>query len=104
MNPSKSNMMPEVFSTPLNMSDIISVCRQYSMLGWQMQNQIESLLNQGVEASIKNGKINPTALPFIKDFLQHIVKNSYFGDASSQAEECLYLLDNFDQQAQSPLN
>lgn len=93
------------FSIPLDINDIISICRQYAMLGWEMQGQIESLLEIGVAASIQNGSIKSNSLPFIKDFLQHITKNAYFGEATLQAEECLYLLDTLNnQQEQSPLN
>jgi hypothetical protein len=92
------------FSIPLNISDIISICREYHKLGWQLQYQIESLLEVGVEQSIKDGHVKANSLPFIKDFLQRIVGNVYFGDASQQAEECIYLLEEYHQQDISPLN
>jgi hypothetical protein len=83
------------YSIPLDISDIISVCQEYSKLGTNIQNQIEQILDCGVEASIKEGIVKSESLPFIKHFLTKITQNAYFGDANSQAKECLYLIDNY---------
>jgi hypothetical protein len=45
----------EEFSIPLDISDIINICREYNKLGWQIQNQVENILEVGVEESIKSG-------------------------------------------------
>ena len=34
----------EEYSIPLDISDIISICREYNKLGWQIQNQVENIL------------------------------------------------------------
>lgn len=77
------------FSIPLCMNDIISICKDFSNLGWQIQKQIESILEIGLEESIKNEYVKQESLPHIKFFLQQVVNNIYFGDASRLANEVL---------------
>jgi hypothetical protein len=92
------------FSIPLDISDIMLICREYHKLGYQLQFQIESLLEIGVEQSLNKGLVKNNSLPIIKDFLKRIVGNVYFGDASEQAKECIYLLDMYEQKDTSLLN
>lgn len=88
----------EEYSIPLDISDIISICREYNQLGWQIQNQVENILEVGVEESIKNGNVKKKSLPQIKKFLQAICCNPYFGDAVSQAGDCLKLIVEYEAQ------
>lgn len=88
------------FSIPLNISDIISICKDFNSLGWQIQNRIENILDIGVEAAIKSGIVKPQSLPHIKHFLQKICTNPYFGDAVSQAEDCLALINQYEDKHQ----
>ena len=69
------------FNIPLCIDDIISICREYNKLGWQLQQQIENIVELGVEEAINSGEVKQTSLPFIKDFLQAITLNPYFGEA-----------------------
>jgi hypothetical protein len=85
----------EEYSIPLCIDDIISICREYNKLGGQIQNQVETILEIGIEESIKTGSVKKESLPHIKNFLKQITKNVYFGDATAQAEECIYLIENF---------
>lgn len=85
----------EEFSIPLDLSDILNICREYSMLGWQIQSQVENIIENGVEESIKSNLVKRESLPFIKSFLKAIGKNVYFGDAISQAEECINRINLF---------
>lgn len=101
---STSDDKTEEYNIPIDISDIISICREYNKLGWKLQSQIENILEVGVEESIKNGSVRQDSLPFIKDFLQQIVKNAYFGDATAQAQACIFLLDDYCDKATSPLN
>jgi hypothetical protein len=80
------------FSIPLDISDIIGICREFSKLGWQIQNQVENILEFGVEEAIKNNVVKSESLPHIKSFLRHICQNPYFGDAGSQAQDCIQLI------------
>ncbi len=80
------------YSIPLDISDIISICREYNKLGAQIQNQVEQILEVGVEESIKSGNVKRESLPFIKSFLKTISQNPYFGDAVSQAYDCIKLI------------
>jgi hypothetical protein len=82
----------EEYDIPLDISDIINICREFNKLGWNIQSQIESMLELGVAESINNGIVNKQSLPHIKNFLNAICRNPYFGDAILQAEECINLI------------
>lgn len=86
----------EEYSIPLDISDIINICREFNKLGWQIQNQVENILEVGVEEAINNGIVKQQSLPHIKSFLRAISKNAYFGDAVSQAEDCIKLIDAYE--------
>ena len=84
----------EEFSIPLHINDILSICQDFAML--KIQYQIEDILEYGVEDSIKNSLVKQDSLPHIKCFLQKICKNPYFGDATTQAEDCLALISSYE--------
>jgi len=86
----------EEYSIPLDISDIIAVCREFNKLGWNIQNQVEQILEVGVEESIKSGNVKRESLPHIKSFLKSIGQNAYFGDAVSQAHNCIKLIQNYE--------
>jgi hypothetical protein len=91
----------EEFSIPLDISDIINICREYNKLGWQIQSQIENILEVGIEESIKNGAVKQQSLPHIKNFLISITVNPYFGDATSQADDCIQLIRQYEEKYQT---
>jgi len=91
-----ANETEEEYSIPLDISDIISICREYNKLGWQMQQQVENILEVGVEESIKSGNVKRESLPYVKSFLTAICRNPYFGDAVSQAQDCLKLIQEYE--------
>lgn len=91
----ESSTDTEEYSIPIDIFDIISVCKEYNRLGFQIQNQIENILELGVNESIKNGFVKQQHLPHIKNFLKFIMKNPYFGDAVTQANDCIELIDQF---------
>lgn len=86
----------EELDIPIDLSDIISICREYNKLGWQIQQQVENILEIGVEEAIKSGYVRKESLPFIKSFLKAIAQNVYFGDAVSQADECVKLIQQYE--------
>jgi len=88
------------FSIPLDISDIISICRDFNSLGWQIQQQVENILEVGVEESIKSGNVKKESLPHIKRFLKRICDNAYFGDAVSQAQDCIRLIQDYEEKYQ----
>jgi hypothetical protein len=90
--PTKANEQDDEYNIPLDISDIINICKEYTQLTWQMQSQIETILEIGVEEAIKTGSVQRISLPHIKHFLKSIVNNVYFGDASAQAQECINLI------------
>lgn len=90
------NESDEEYSIPLDISDIITICREFNKLGWQIQNQVENILEVGVEESIKSGNVKQSSLPHIKRFLQAICCNAYFGDAVSQAHDCIKLIAEYE--------
>jgi hypothetical protein len=83
------------YDNPIDISDILYICREYNKLGWQIQDQVANIIEAGVDESIKSGMIQRAALPHIRNFLEQIVRNAYFGDATKQAEECINLIKNF---------
>lgn len=92
------------FSIPLDISDIINICREYNNLGWQIQKQVEQILEIGLEESISNGFVKKECLPHIKNFLIKIKGNAYFGDAVSQAEDCIKLISKYEIHKSDNLN
>lgn len=86
----------EEYSIPLDISDIINICREYNQLGWSIQSQVENILEVGVEESIKTGSVKQESLPKIKSFLKAISRNAYFGDAVSQAHDCIKLIQEYE--------
>jgi len=94
---STSNDKDDEYSIPLDITDILAICREYNKLGWQIQNQVDSILEVGVEESIKSGNVKQQALPLIKDFLHRICENAYFGDAVSQAQDCIELIREYEE-------
>jgi len=80
---------------PLSMTDLLSLCREYSKLGWQMQQQVEMIVELGIQEAIATGAVSVSALPLVKEFLAQIIRNAYFGDAVDQAEECIRMVDDY---------
>ncbi len=93
LNTSESS---EEYSIPLDISDIINICREYNRLGWKVQMQVEHILEVGINEAISSGAVKKESLPFIKNFLNAISKNPYFGDAGSQAELCLSYIQKYE--------
>ena len=91
-----SNTQEEEYSIPLDISDIIRICQEYNKLGWQVQHQVENILEVGVEESIKSGNVRKESLPQIRKFLNRICDNAYFGDAVSQAKDCINLIQEYE--------
>lgn len=88
----------EEFSIPLCIEDIISICREYNMLGSQIQNQVSNILEMGVSQAIKTNRVKREALPHIRNFLKCINSNPYFGEAASEAYDCIYLIEEYEEQ------
>ena len=86
----------ETFNSPIDISDILNVCREYNQLGSQIQRQIEHILEMGVEEAISSGAVNVGVLPLIRDFLQCIAGNVLFGDASDIAYGVIMMLDDYE--------
>ena len=84
------------YSIPLSINDIINICKDFNMLGWQAQGQIESIIENGIEECIASGSLKIESLPLIKYFLNRVCDNYYFGDASLQAAECLSLIQEYE--------
>lgn len=82
----------EEFDIPLDISDLITICKEYNKLGWVLQKQIENILEYGLEECIKTGTVKKESLPFIKEFFITINKNAYFGDAADQASNYMKII------------
>jgi hypothetical protein len=94
----KTSNNDEEYNIPIDISDIIAVCREYNKLGWQIQQQVENILEVGVEESIKSGYVKRDSLPLIKNFLKAVSENPYFGDAGSQANDCIKIIKQYEKQ------
>jgi hypothetical protein len=81
---------------PLDISDIISICKEYSKLGWKIQYQVELITELGVQEAIDSKVVSLQSLPYIKNFLEQITKNVYFGDSTYQAQECINLITQYE--------
>lgn len=84
------------FSIPLDISDLLFICQEYNKLGWNSQYQMTYIIENGVSSAIKNGIITKESISSIRSFLKAIAKNAYFGDAATQAEECLLALEAYE--------
>ncbi len=91
------------FSIPLDLSDLLLICQEYNKLGWNPQYQITYIAEHGVSSAIKNGVLKKEVIPSIRAFLKAIAKNAYFGDAVSQAEECLLALEAYEYKEAKPV-
>ena len=100
-NSNVSRLLDEEYSIPIDISDILSICREYNKLGWQIQNQIESILELGVAEAINKNIVKKESLPHIKSFLKSICKNAYFGDAVNQADECIFKIKEYESSVKS---
>jgi len=96
MNIIETSNKEEEFEIPIDLSDILTVCKEYNKLGWKIQYQVENLLELGIDEAVKKGIVKVESLPHIKDFLNSICDNAYFGDAVDQANECIALIDHFE--------
>ena len=90
----KASILDE-YDIPLDISDILSICKEFNKLGWQIQTQMESILELGVEEAINTNFVKRESLSHIKYFLDCISKNPYFGDAGDQAKDCIELINNY---------
>jgi hypothetical protein len=88
---------------PLDLSDILAICQEYSLLGFQLQNCLTNILDNGVEETVNSGKLNLSHIPFLIGFLDILSKNPYFGDAAYQAKQVKVLLQKFVERKQAPL-
>jgi hypothetical protein len=83
------------FDVPLDLTDVLTVCREFSRLGYNIQAQIELLIDHGVENAINQQLIKRSSLPYIRSFLRTIVDAQYFGEAGSKADDLITEIDFF---------
>jgi hypothetical protein len=93
----------EEYDIPLDISDILAICKAYNQLSWRIQGQVESIIEIGVNESINSGNITHQSLPYIMDFLKQITKNAYFGDSVAQAQECIELIKQYQENIKADL-
>ncbi len=86
----------DVIDIPIHISDILEVCKNFSLLGLKIQGQIDYIIEFGLEESMQASMVSVASLPHIKQFLTQIVENPYFGDASTQASDCILQIEKFE--------
>lgn len=79
---------------PLHISDITSICKQFSKLSSKSKVTLELILEEGIQA-INSGKISYAEVFELKEFLVTIKDNPLFGDASQQADLILNEINYF---------
>lgn len=83
-------------SNPIDISEIFEICKEYSSLGFQIQNEIDFILENGFDEAIKKKKINNYNFHIMKDFFSKISKMYYLGDAAIQAEDFIKEIDSYE--------
>jgi hypothetical protein len=83
------------FDIPLDISDILEICQEYNSLGFQLQGNLQNILEEGVEAVIASGKLNRKFIPFIIGFFDKLSKNAYLGDSAYQAKQLVEVLTQY---------
>lgn len=91
------NQLAEKTGAPIDINDIMSLCKSYSQLGYSLQHQVETILSRGIDQAIESGIVSLSSLHLIKDFLQQIEGNFYFADAADQAMECIRAIESFEE-------
>lgn len=86
----------DTFDIPIDINDIIEICKEYSKLGFKIQYQIQNIMEFGVQHCLDNHLIYISSLPLIKDFLNSICANAWFGDACLQANDCIALIEDYE--------
>ena len=84
------------FTIPLCISDLLTICKEYSVLGWNVQAQVEYILESGVEQAMLDKEVSLDSLPKIKSFLKTICLNPYFGEATFEACECIEMISAYE--------
>ena len=95
LNGSVENVEETKLDLPTDIGDILEVCEQYTMLGFNIQQQIKWLLEIGIDEAIQEGKVNVEALPHIRSFLENITEKMY-GDVIDQSFEVIMMIDNYE--------
>lgn len=85
----------EDMSVPLDINDILDICKEYVLLGFSIQKQVSEIMDYGVDYCISTSKIKESNLPHIRSFLNKISSNPYFGDAVSQANSVIKYIDEY---------
>jgi hypothetical protein len=83
---------------PLDLSDLLTVCREYTKLGLNLQHQVEILIEYGVDTAINQRLVSRSALPHIRAFLKVIGSSWVFGDSSLQASDLIDAIDCYQHQ------
>jgi hypothetical protein len=83
---------------PLDISDIIAICREYSKLGYSMQKQVDAITELGIQDALKTNAVSVSSLPHIKFWLQQVIRNPLFGDAGDQAADVVRAIELFQEQ------
>lgn len=83
-------------SAAVDLTDILEVCKQYTVLGWTIQHQIECLIENGVEEAVNSGKVNSQVLPHVREFLKSITERLINTDVVDQAYAVIMMIDHYE--------
>jgi hypothetical protein len=85
----------EDLDIPLCVEDLIVICREYTRLGYQMQQSVDAIMDLGIEDAVNSKAVSAAALPHLKHFLQQVIRNPLFGDAVDQAAETVRAIEDW---------
>jgi hypothetical protein len=85
----------DTLDIPIDLSDLIALCEAYSQMTRGMQQQANDLIELGIEDALKTKAVSTSSLPHIKAFLQQVQRNPLFGDAVAQAQEAIWLIEEW---------
>lgn len=80
---------------PIDLSDVLNVCRNYAVLGINIQQQIEHIMEMGIDEAISSGTVKIEVLPHIREFLKLITDN-LLGDIVDQCFALMMMIDDFE--------
>jgi hypothetical protein len=80
------------FSIPLNLFEIIDICKEYNNLNTYLQKQISNIMSEGISHCIENKLVDQKSFPELISFFEKIINNQYFGEARDQAIECVQVM------------
>lgn len=86
------------------MTDILTICKEFAVMGYNIQQQTELVVSLGIEEAISSGKVSIAAVPHIRAFLNAMANNEFLGLAASQALDHIVAIDRYQDNNPAPIS